>query len=100
MPTAYDICIKCSVIKPFFYLHFFFGLAYYNVQKKDKVAPLNLPLPFIWALLPFFPSGHLTHPPQGKERAVGGMAPGCSPLALPVALPRLLRFPGVTLPGR
>lgn len=31
-----------------------------------KVAPLNLPLPFVWALSPFFPSGHLT-PSPGKE---------------------------------
>lgn len=38
------------------------------MYKKDKVAPLNLPLPFIWALSPFFPSGapH-TRLPRGRR---------------------------------
>ena len=58
------------------------------MYKTDKVAPLNLPLPFTWALWPFF-SGHLTHPPRGEE---GPPLPG-RPMAVPTALPCHPPFP-------
>lgn len=60
------------------------------MYKKDKVAPLNLPLPFLWAVLPFFPSGapHTPSPGEGKMRlpSRAGGRPGAS--AFPGQRPR------------
>lgn len=49
MPTAYNTCIKCCVIKLFFNLHFFGGVG--SLTKQD--GTLNLPLPFIQAAVAF-----------------------------------------------
>lgn len=67
-------CLRCLYkvrcdYKLFFYLHFSF-VWLITMYKKDKVAPLNLPLPSIRLCRLSFPRGHLTHPPQGKERSL------------------------------
>lgn len=99
MPTAYDICTKCCVIKVVFYLHFFF-VWLITMYKKDKVAPLNLPLPFTWAVSPFFPPGALHTPlprgrkPLGPGKTGGG---GSSPCTLCFhSLPSAFPVMGVT----
>lgn len=95
MPTAYNICTKCCVIKVVFLLAFFFFVWLITMYKKDKVAPLNLPLPFTWAVSPFFPSGAPHTPlPRGRKPLVPGKVGGgdSSPCTLcfhplPPALP-------------
>lgn len=65
------------MIKLFFYLHFFVWLI--TMYNKDKVAPLNLPLPFIWALSPFFPTGAPHTPfPRGGNTPVAREGSVCS----------------------
>lgn len=73
------------------------------MYNKDKVAPLNLPLPFIWALSPFFPTGapHTPLPrggntPIAREGYVCSISPCASmPSLFPVTrLPRAQKFAG------
>lgn len=66
------------MIKLFFFLLAFFSVWLITMYKTDKVAPLNLPLPFIWALSPFFPSGapHTPSPGEGKVPVAGGQGVG------------------------
>ena len=90
MPTAYDICIKCCVIKLFFYLHFF-RLAHYNVQKRQggTIKPASAIHLGSVAFLPLW--GTSRTPPQGKARPVARKVHGSGTLHPPGLLPCLLR---------
>ena len=73
------------------------------MYKTDKVVPLNLPLPFIWALSPFFPSGapHTPSPGEGKIPVAGARAGEASKGSRPFPTqpaPKPLRLPSRT-PG-
>lgn len=67
MPTAYNICTKCCVIKVVFLLAFFFCLAHYNVQKRQggTIKPASAIHLGCVAFLPLWGTSHT--PPQGKE---------------------------------
>lgn len=91
MPTAYDICIKCCVIKLFFLLAFFVCLAHYNVQKRQggTIKPASAIHLGSVAFLSYWGTSHTPLPGEGRTWCQRRLMVLTS---LPCPLPCLLPF--------